>query len=54
MTGTLRYFALRYTDLEGFDEDLQMPSDEADESDDADGLVLYALPTSELESRTTC
>ena len=49
VTGTLRYFALRYTDLEGFDEDLQMPSDEADGSDDADGLVLYALPTSELE-----
>ena len=49
VTGTLRYFALRYTDLEGFDEDLQMPSDDTDESDDADGLVLYALPTSELE-----
>ena len=49
VTGTLRYFALRYTDLEGFDEDLQMPSDDTDGSDDADGLVLYALPTSELE-----
>ena len=50
VTGTLRYFALRYTDLEGFDEDLQMPSDEVDGSDDADGLVLYALPASELEA----
>jgi len=45
VTGTLRYFAVRYTDLEGFDEDLQMPSD------DTDGLVLYALPTSELEAK---
>ena len=44
VTGTLRYFAVRYTDLEGFDADLQMPSDEAD------GLVLYALPASELEA----
>ena len=43
VTGTLRYFAVRYTDLEGFDTDLQMPSDEAD------GLVLYALPASELD-----
>ena len=50
MTGTLRYFALRYTDLEGFNEDLQMPSDEADGPDDADGLVLYALPASEFEA----
>ena len=50
VTGTLRYFAVRYTDLEGFDEDLQMPSDDTDGSDDADGLVLYALPTSELEA----
>ena len=43
--GTLRYFAVRYTDLEGFDTDLQMPFDEAD------GLVLYALPTSEFEEK---
>ena len=49
VTGTLRYFAVRYTDLERFDEDLQMPSDNTDGSDDADGLVLYALPASELE-----
>ena len=44
VTGTLRYFAVRYTDLEGFDADLQMPSDEAD------GLMLYALPANELEA----
>ena len=43
LTGTLRCFAVQYTDLEGFDAALQMPSD------DADGLVLYALPASELE-----
>ena len=42
---TLRYFAVRYTDLEGFDVDLQMPFNEAD------GLVLYALPTSEFEEK---
>ena len=42
VTGTLRYFAVQYTDLEGFDTDL-MPSD------DTDGLVLYTLPASELE-----
>ena len=51
VTGTLRYFAVRYTDLERFDEDLQMPSDDTDGSDEADGLVLYALPTSELEAK---
>ena len=44
--GTLRYFTVRYTDLEGFDTDLQMPFNEAD------GLVLYALPTSEFEGKT--
>ena len=44
LTGTLRYFAVRYTDLEGFDAELQMPSD------DTDGLVLYTLPASELEA----
>ena len=43
VTGTLRYFAVRYTDLEGFDTDL-LPSD------DTDGLVLYTLPASELEA----
>ena len=43
VTGTLRHFAVRYTDLEGFDTDL-LPSDEVD------GLVLYTLPTSELEA----
>ena len=51
VTGTLRYFAVRYTDPERFDEDLQMPSDDTDGSDDADGLVLYALPTSEVEAK---
>lgn len=49
VTGTLRYFAVRYTDLDEFDEDLQMPSDDTDE-DPPDGLVLYALPTSEDEA----
>ena len=43
ITGTLRCFAVRYTDLEGFDADLQGAFD------DSDGLVLYALPASELE-----
>ena len=43
VTGTLRHFVIRYTDREGFDADLQMPSN------DADGLVLYTLPASELE-----
>ena len=44
LTGTLRHFAVQYTDLEGFDADLQMPSDEAD------GLVLYTLPVSKFEA----
>ncbi|MCE2415447.1 hypothetical protein J4G07_15760 [Candidatus Poribacteria bacterium] len=42
-TGTLRYFAVRYTDLENFDTDLREPLG------DEDGLVLYALPASEKE-----
>ena len=42
-TGTLRYFIVRYTDLENFDADLEEPLA------DADGLVLYALPTNEHE-----
>ena len=42
-TGTLRYFTVRYTDLENFDVDLAEPLN------DADGLVLYALPASEEE-----
>ena len=45
VTGTLRYFAVRYTDFEGFDADLHKPYD------DADGLVLYALPANELEKK---
>ncbi len=42
--GTLRYFTVRYTDLENFDSDLNEPFD------DADGLVLYTLPADEHES----
>ena len=42
-TGTLRYFAVRYTDLENFGVDLR------ESLGDADGLVLYALPASEEE-----
>ena len=41
--GTLRYFDVRYTDLENFDASLSEPFS------DADGLVLYALPASEDE-----
>ena len=44
-TGTLRYFAVRYTDLENFDADLEEPLE------DADGLVLYALPINEHEGK---
>ena len=40
-TGTLRYFTVRYTNSENFDADLNDPLS------DADGLVLYALPTNE-------
>ena len=40
-TGTLRYFTVRYTDLENFDADLAEPLN------DADGFILYALPASE-------
>ena len=43
-TGTLRYFVIRYTDLENFDVDLAKPIDEAD------GLLIYALPASEYEA----
>ena len=42
-TGTLRYFAVRYTDIENFDADLKKPLG------DADGLVLYTLPANEHE-----
>ncbi|MYA68871.1 hypothetical protein F4009_17345 [Candidatus Poribacteria bacterium] len=42
-TGTLRYFAVRYTDLENFDADLKKPLG------DADGLVLYTLSVNEHE-----
>ena len=42
-TGTLRHFTVRYTDLENFDADMEKPLD------DADGLVLHALPLNENE-----
>ena len=42
--GTLRYFTVRYTDLENFDMVLAEPLN------DADGLVLYALPANEEEA----
>lgn len=41
--GTLRYFEVRYTDLENFDANLSEPFG------DADGLVLYTLPAGEDE-----
>ena len=41
--GTLRYFEVRYTDLENFNANLNEPLG------DADGLVLYALPAGEDE-----
>ena len=41
--GTLRYFEVRYTDLENFDANLSEPLG------DANGLVLYALPAGEDE-----
>ena len=43
-TGTLRYFTVRYTDFENFDVDLGTPLN------DADGLLLYALPADEHEA----
>ncbi len=42
-TGTLRYFTIRYTDLDNFDVDLNEPLE------DADGLILYALPSDDSE-----
>ncbi len=42
-TGTMRYFAVRYSDLENFEADLHAPLE------DADGLILYALPEDDLE-----
>ncbi len=41
--GTLRYFTVRYTDLENFNTVLAEPLD------DADGLVIYTLPANEHE-----
>jgi len=42
-TGTLRYFTIRYTDLDNFDSNLNEPLE------DADGLILYALPADDSE-----
>ncbi|MDE0484511.1 MAG: hypothetical protein OXI67_18175 [Candidatus Poribacteria bacterium] len=42
--GTLRHFVICYTDLESFDKDLRESY-----NDEADGLLLYALPASEHE-----
>ena len=42
-TGTLRYFDIRYTDLENFDANLDTPLN------DADGLILYTLPLNDYE-----
>ena len=44
LTGTLRYFVVRYTDAQRFETDFATPLD------DADGLILYTLPTSESEA----
>lgn len=41
--GTLRYFSVRYTDVENFDLDLTKSFEEAD------GLLLLALPTNKYE-----
>ena len=46
LTGTLRYFAVRYTDVGRFKTDLGKPLG------DADGLILYTLPASESEAET--
>ncbi len=43
--GTLRYFTVRYTDLDNFEDTLAAPLDSAD------GLVLYALPGDENEGK---
>ena len=44
-TGTLRHFIVRYTNFENFDANLTEPHN------DADGLLLYALPASEYEAK---
>ena len=43
-TGTLRHFTVRYTNFENFDANLTEPHD------DADGLILYALPATKHET----
>ena len=44
-TGTLRHFTVRYTNFENFDVNLTEPHE------DADGLLLYALPASQHEAK---
>lgn len=44
-TGTLRHFNVRYTNFENFDVDLK------EANDDADGLILYALPANKHETK---
>lgn len=46
LTGTLRYFVVRYTDVGRFETDLEK------RLEDADGLILYTLPASESEAET--
>ena len=46
LTGTLRYFVVRYTDVGRFETDFKSPIN------DADGLILYTLPASESEAET--
>ncbi|MCA1579162.1 MAG: hypothetical protein LC794_17575 [Acidobacteria bacterium] len=41
-TGTLRYFSVRFTDVESFSKSLNVPND-------ADGLILYCLPRNNHE-----
>ena len=43
--GTLRYFTVRYTNSENFDEHL------SESLGEADGLLIYALPASEHEAK---
>ena len=44
-TGTMRYFAIRYVDLDNFNANLEAPLE------DADILLLYALPANEFEEK---
>lgn len=44
-TGTMRHFAIRCVDLDNFNANLEAPLE------DADALVLYALPANEFEAK---